>query len=433
MLTAQHLFARLRPHSGRAAWAVADQGINPLVQLVTTPVLLSLMGRDDFGLWMLASTLIGMSQLVSLAAAVAVTKHVSADLGAHQSNQAIQAIRGGLTAALIGGAAAVALCSIFAGPVAVIFFHNMGPAAVVAPVLALCGLAAFVQEIDNVFAGALRGAQRFDLCAQVEVPARISMGIVLVAAVSLQVGLHALLLSLIGMMAVKAVIKGLRVAALFGALSTCLPTLRRESLLRVVRFGSWQWLQSGGTVFFNAADQLLVGGLLGAGALARYSVCLQIGQYVHLVPTVMMQIIFPRLSALGRQIDPERGNEILRSATLIAFGTAVLLGGPLMLLSRPLLTVWIGADFAAANQWLLITLVAVHVALAFNVAPYFVLLGSGRPARSAVIVLTAGAAQFGLAFLVAPFGILCVACTRFVYSALTAFLYPAASYDRLGR
>jgi O-antigen/teichoic acid export membrane protein len=414
VLTALRLFARLRPHSRPAAWAVADQGINPLVQLVLTPALLSTLGRNDFGLWMLALTIINMSQLISLAAGVAATKHVSADLGLRKSAQAVAAIRAALAAATIGGAVAAVVAWKLAGVAAVTLFHNMGPASVVAPILALCGLGAAVQEVDNVFVGAMRGAQRFDLCAQVEVPARLVMGCVLLVASSLQVGLHTLLVCLIGMMAAKAAAKGLRVAALFGTAACCFPSLSRAPLLRVAGFGVWQWLQTAGTVFFSAADQLLIGGLLGAGALARYSVCLQIGQYVHLLPSVMMQIVFPRLSALGPRIEPERGNEILRSATLVAVGTAALLGLPLILLARRLLTVWIGADFAAANQWLLIVLVAVHITLAFNIAPYFVLLGSGRAARSAAIVLTAGAAQFALAFVAAPFGILAVACTRFV-------------------
>lgn len=430
MLAAQHLFARLRPHSGPASWAVADQGINPLVQLILTPVLLAALGRNDFGLWMLALTIINMSQLISLAAGVAVTKHVSADLGAHEPARAVTAIRAGLAVAVLGGAVASVASWLFAGVAARTLFHNMGLPAAVAPVLALCGVGAAVQEIDNVFVGALRGSQRFDLCAQIEVPARIVMGCVLLLLSSLQTGLQPLLLCLIAMMVLKACAKGVRVAVLFGTAACCLPALHREPLRRVARFGLWQWLQTGGTVFFTAADQLLIGGLLGAGALARYSVCLQIGQYVHLLPSVMMQIVFPRLSALGPQVDPGRGNEILRSATWVAVATAVLLGVPLILLARPILTVWIGADFASANHGLLMTLVAVHITLAFNIAPYFVLLGSGRPARSAAIVLTAGAVQSALAFVAAPFGIIAVACTRFVYSGITAFLYPAASYDR---
>ena len=201
-----------------------------------------------------------------------------------------------------------------------------------------------------------------------------------------------------------------------------------QPLRRVVSFGVWQWLQTAGTVFFSAADQLLIGGLIGAAALARYGSCLQIAQYVHTLPSVMTQVIFPRLSALGPNIRAVRGNEILRSATIATVGAALLLGLPLMLFSVPILRMWISPAFAQANHWLLIVLVAVHIVLAFNIASYFVLLGSGRAARSALIVIAAGATQFAVAVAAAPFGIFAVASSRFIYSFATAFLYKAARY-----
>jgi O-antigen/teichoic acid export membrane protein len=429
VLTALRLFSRLRPHSGRAGWAVAEQGITPLVQLALTPFLLRSLGRDDFGLWVLALTIISMSPLVSLAAGVAATKHVSADLGARNSQQAVAAIRAAVAVALLGGSIAAVLFWVLAPAAAATVFRQMGEPAVVARLLSLCGLAVAVQEIDNVFVGALRGAERFDSCAQIEVPARLAMGCVLFLLGALQVEVCTLLASLTAMMALKAALKGLRVALLFGTAVCCYPSFARAPLRRVAAFGFWQWLQTAGTVFFSAADQLLIGTLLGAAALARYSVCLQIGQYVHLVPSVMMQILFPRLSALGAQVDARRGNEILRSATLAAVALALVIGLPIVLFARPILAIWIGAQFAIANQLLLIVLVAVHMALAFNIAPYFVLLGSGRAARSALIVLAAGAAQFVCAIVVAPLGILAVASSRFVYSLSTGFLYKAARYD----
>lgn len=427
MMAVLRLVERIRPHSGRAVWAAADQGINPLLQLILTPFLLKALGRDAFGVWMLGATIISMSQLVSLGAGIAATRHVSADLGARNFVQAVANLRAALAVAMLGGAIASVAFLALAPVLASALFSNMGPQQTVAPVLALCGIAAAVQEVDNVFVGAMRAAERFDLCARSEVPARIAMACVLLLVSSC--GVHVLMISMIGMMVVKATLKGVQVALLFGTGACCWPSLSTVPLQRVAHFGFWQWLQSGGTLFFSAADQLLVGGLLGAGALARYSVCLQVGQYVHLVPSVLMQIVFPRISALGPKLDPVRGNEILRSATLVALCVATSLAVPIIVFARPILAIWIGTDFAAANQWLLIVLVAVHVTLAFNIAPYFVLLGSGRARRSALIVLAAGAAQFAVALVAAPYGVLMLACSRFVYSLLTAFLYKAALYD----
>ena len=423
-----NFLGQARTHGRSAAWALAEQGANPLVNLALTPYLLARLGRQDFGVWTFALTLVSMSQLVSFGAGVAATKHVSADLGAGNPTQTVAAIRAALTVAMVGGCVAAGIAWLFANPIAAGLFGRMGPAHSIATVIALCGLAVAIQEIDNVFAGSLRGAERFDLCAKIEVPVRLAMGCVLAYLGSMMARVPSLLVALVAMMALKSALKAWAVACLFQNRTCCLPSFEWAPLRRVLGFGLWQWLQTAGTVFFATADQLLVGGLLGAAALARYSVCLQIAQYVHMVPSVMMQVIFPRLSALGQRVDPARGNRILRSTTIVAVAIALALGLPIMLLGRWLLSVWIGAEFAADNHWLLIVLVAVHITLAFNIGSYFVLLGSGRAARSAAVVLLAGTAQFVFAFVAAPYGIIAVACNRFVYSFLTAWLYKAARY-----
>jgi O-antigen/teichoic acid export membrane protein len=420
--------ASLRSFAPRAAWAAADQGIYPIVQLALTPYLLFKLGRQDFGIWMLAVAALSMSQLVSWGAGIATTKHVSADMAAGAKSEAIEVARAALAVAMMGGLLAAFLGWMLAPLIVAHFFRGMGPLERTVPVLALCGLAAAIQEIDNVFAGALRGVERFDLCAQAEVPARLIMGAVIALLASQGCSVHTLFAALIPMMAAKAALKAWQVSIQFQSAKSALPSFTLPTMRRVAAFGFWQWLQSAGALFFSASDQILVGGLLGAVALARYSACLQIAQYVHMVPSVMVQVIFPRLSALGSQLDAVSGNRILNYSTIAALGTSIVLGMPLILFADQLLKLWIGPAFAAENHQLLIVLIVVHITLAANIGGYFVLLGSGRTARSAAIVLSAGAAQSLFAILVAPMGLMAVALNRFVYSALTSFLYFAARY-----
>jgi O-antigen/teichoic acid export membrane protein len=422
------LLSGARSHVTRALWAVADQGANPLVQLALTPYLLGKLGKADFGIWALANTFLNLSQLVSCGAGIAATKHVSADLAVGATEDAIAATRSALTIAVLGGAAAAILAWILAPTIATAFFAHMGGSQHVAPIVALSGIAAAIQEVDNIYAAAMRGAERFDLCAKIEVPSRIAMGGGIVFLGWQTPNVHTLFLGLIAMMGVKALLKANQVRGLFQTKACFCPSVSIQSIRRVLRFGVWQWLQSAGTALFSATDQLIIGSLLGAAALTRYSVCLQIAQYVHVIPSVMTQVIFPRVSALGPQLDARRGNQILWSATVFSVGTALLLGLPIMALAYPVLRFWIGADFAADNYWLLIVLVSVHIVLAANIGAYFVLLGSDRAAKSAAIVLSAGVVQSGFAIVVAPFGILAVACNRFLYALLTIFLYRAARF-----
>jgi O-antigen/teichoic acid export membrane protein len=421
-----------RGHATSAAWAIADQGINPLVQLALTPYLLGKFGKVDFGIWVLANAFLNLSQLVSCGAPIATTKHVSADLATGAKAEAIAAIRAALTIAIFGGAIAALLAWILAPTIAETFFANMGSPEHIAPIVALSGLAAAIQEVDNVFAGALRGAERFDLCAKIEVPSRIAMGAVIAFLGWRTADVYATFLGLLIMMVAKAMLRAIQAQRFFQTKTRLCPSVESHSIRRVFRFGAWQWLQSAGTVLFSATDQLIVGSLLGATALTRYSICLQIAQYVHVVPSVMMQVIFPRVSALGPQLDPRRGNKILWSATVFSTGTALLLGLPIILLAYPLLKVWISVNFAADNYWLLIVLVLVHITLAINIGAYFVLLGSDRAAKSAGIVLVAGVLQSAFAIVAAPFGILAMACNRFLYALLTTTLYRAARFKVRG-
>jgi O-antigen/teichoic acid export membrane protein len=422
-LMLRSLPAMLRGHAGNAGWSVLEQGAQPALQLLLTPFLLLTLGRDAFAVWALGMTLLSLSQLVSFGAGFATIKHVSADLGAGQP--AADAVRAALAVALGGGLTAALLASLLAPRVAGAVFPDLARTGQLVSVLALCGWGALVNEVDTVLACALRGAQRFDLAARTEALCRIIMVLAIAwlgmrgAAVAQLFGAWILL------MAVKAAVKATQVARMFGAAAIA-PSPRRAPLQRLLRFGGWQWLQSAGTVFFTSADQLLVGSLLGSAALTRYSVCLQLAQYVHLLPSVMLQVIFPRISARGAALEPARANQILTLATLLGVSAAAVLALPLLLFASPLLTAWVGSAFAAENSRLLSVLVLVHVVLAANIGGYYVLLATGRAARSALVVLGAGVAQIAAIVLAAPFGLLAVAASRFLYSLLTASLFRLA-------
>lgn len=422
------LLDRLKRYWMRAAWAVVDQGSLPLSQLVLTPLLLARLGRPGFGLWALCLTIISMSPLLSLGAGMATTKHVAADLAAEDRSSAIRTIRAALTIACGCGLLATLAAAYLAPAAAAALFGQMGPPAVTARVLLWSGIVAAIQEVDSVFAGALRGAERFDAGAQIEVAGRAAMVLLLGVLAARSPTASAMLEGLTGVVACKAVAKAWRVAALLGSARCCLPTFAAAPIRRVLRFGAWHWLQTAGTVSFGAADQLLVGGLFGGVALAGYSACLQLSQVVHVLPSVMLQVVFPRVSALGASLDARRGNEILRSATLLAFGVAGALALALALFGSDLLRLWVGAAFAAENARLLLVLVLAHLLLSLNIGGYFVLLGSGRPAVSARVVLLAGACQTLTAIVLAQFGLVALACSRFVYALITSSLYRLARY-----
>jgi O-antigen/teichoic acid export membrane protein len=143
-----------------------------LLQILIAPFLLKTLGIEGFGLWVFAISITGFGQLASVGVGVTTTKHVSADLGAGKPDQAIAATRAALTVALVGGAILLLFIAPLAPFMAEAYFAKMGSVNNVVWAL-LIGIALLiVQEVDGVFSGALRGAQRYDIAAKVELLSR---------------------------------------------------------------------------------------------------------------------------------------------------------------------------------------------------------------------------------------------------------------------
>lgn len=398
------LIERLRPHAIKASWSVAEQAVSPLLMIALTPFLLRKLGVDQYGLWMLAMTFIGMGQLASLGAGTAVIKHVSADLTTGKKTDAVATIRAALAIVLIVGGCVVLAASITAPWVAKLFFSKMGEGDEVARLIVLGFVLMLVQELDNVFASSLRAAQRFDLSAKVEFMTRIAWGFGVVALTYQYQSAAAVLSGVLVLSIIKSAFKAHQVNRLFAVRNCHIPLLSKFHIRRVADFGKWQWVQSFGGMLFSVADRVIIGSIFGATDLARYSICIQVAQYTHAIPSVAMQVVFPWLSA-----KIKNGVEI-RHLTLYKYAIYAgclcsLLPAIALLVSPKLLKVWLGDDFYADNINLELLLIFAYGVLAFNVPTHYFLMGMGKIRFLSLTNLLAGTASVLISVILAPLGL----------------------------
>lgn len=416
----QPLIIRLRPHAKRASWAVLEQAASPIVFMVLTPFLLRQLGSEQFGLWMLVMAVMGMGQLTSLGAGTATIKHVSADLGAGKPDEAVATIRAAVTTVIFGGVTICSIVVVFAPLIAEMFFAKMGEPLLVSKMIMLAAALIVVQELDNVFASALRGAQRFDLSAKVEFVSRIIWAVCVAV---LAWHSHLVFIVLCGVLLfslVKIGVKAHLVNRLFSVSICYKPIFERVYLKRVIDFGKWQWLQNVGGMMFSVADRLLIGAIFGAADLARYSICLQLAQYLHTIPAAAMQVIFPWLSSKMAKGETTDGMFLYRKSLLMGF--ACLLLPALLFMSSPaILTAWLGERFYTNNIEIELILVVAYSVLAFNVPAHFFLMGLGQAKFVCATNLVAGIVSITAAVLLAPLGLVGFAVAKLFYAPIILF------------
>lgn len=410
---------KLRPHLSRTGWSTLDAVAGPLLSIAVSPVLLHSLGSRGFGLWAFAVAIAGFGGLASLGVGVAATKYVAEDLASDCPQGAVETTRAALSVALGGGLLLIALSTVFAPMLAGTAFVRMGAVGEVSAALVLgVGLLA-LQEIDGVFTGALRGAQRFDLAAQVEISMRIAWICAVIGAAWFTRDAIATLMVSIALGILKAVVKGC--AAQSALRGHCMiPTRSTAPMLRLLRFGKWMWVQNLGGILFTVVDRLIVGAIFGAADLARYSICMQLAQLVHGVQATALQPLFPWVTTRLASPLPVSAATLKRTAVM---GGLACLVAPLILIfvADTVLSLWIGTAFAQENSGICRILIGAYGLLAFNIPVHYLLLGLGAVRFLAAATVAAGTVSLIASLLLSPWGFTYFVVGKLLFAPLILF------------
>lgn len=405
-----------RRHAGSSLWGMAEYFAYPLMMFAATPLFLHLLGSEQYGQWMLLLTFNGFGGLAGIGMGTAATKDVSAARGRGDEAGVAAAIRACLMVTILSTMAlALLMVTIgwFVGPA---LLAKMGSPDLVRTILAAAAILIVLEQIDSVFAGALRGLERFDISAKAEASTKLALVLVSLAVAWKTGDVVAVFWATIAATIVRLSAKALAVRHFIG--ETPWPAFDRPRMAEAFAFGKWTWAQSLGAAMFSTADRLIVGSMLGAHALAAYSVCLQLAQQIQTVPAAGAQFLFPAVSrsrAAGESYAP-----LAIRASLIIGGMSLLLALPVALFSHPILSLWVGKDIADAASVTLILLATGFAILGLNVGPHFVLLGAGRARFVAGINIVAGIVATGTGlFLVPHLALLGAAWARVSYALIT--------------
>lgn len=403
------------------AWAILEHCSYPLLLLISTPWFLYQLGADQYGLWMLLTATVSFSGVLNVGTGAATIKAVSAGIGSSTAGQSDRVVSASIAIALVGGSALalIVFCVFWFGASSVL--SRMGdPDLIRATGIAAAGLIC-IEQLDNVFTSAMKGAERFSEAARVEIASKTVQ--VLAAAVVLFPfpTLPALYVTLIVTAILRLSAKAL-VAKRLLDLTTLRPSFRNSA--HILQFAKWGWLQGIGGVLFGAADRMLIGTLLGPASLTYYSIASQLAMQTHAVSAAGISVIFPKVS---RKLESGGDFSLLRFTKITVAGNLVLSTGfaaALILLGPPFLNVWIGSEAAIPTAQILPWLVFAYWILALNSVPYFLMLGMGRIRFISLTVIASGiAAVVAAYFAIVNFGLMGGPAGRIAYAVLALALF----------
>ena len=397
-------------------WAMLEYAWYPLLVFMVTPYFLNTLGPQKYGHWMLLTATVGFGTILNGGTGAATIKRVSAGQGRADGGDVERVIRSSLAIALVGGGLLAALIFVVFWLAGDTFFQKMGDQSIVRLTGGAAALLAWIEQTDNVFASALKGAEQFGRAARIEMTSNTVQIVAAVLTVSAWGSVAALYAALV-LVAVTRLIAKAWMARRLLDLSSLWPTFANGA--DILHYAKWGWLQGIGGLFFGIADRLLVGSFLGAASLAHYSVASQLAQQIHALSAAGLSVLFPKVS---RKLEGDANFSLWRITKLTMAGNFIASGAlalVLLIFGRQILSRWLGEAGAEASTEVLWYLTIAYWLLAINVVPHFILLGVGRMRFVAVSNLAAGVVLLIVMFvLVQPYGLVGIGVARIVYGVI---------------
>lgn len=323
----------------------ALSGLAPvLVTVITVPLYLSIIGDQRYGIMAIVWLITGYFSFFEMGMGRALTQRLA------RMKDALDEERGAVvrTALLIStvlsaiGALSVATTAWFYLPT--VAFESSGVANEALRSIPLIALAFVPVVLANTMNGVLQAQERFPELAVVRVVTTTAMQL-------LPIGAAVLFGPAIENLVAATVLSRMMTLAMSSAMiwtelqhawrSTMQCAVARD----LVSFGSWVSMAGIIGPLLVVSDRFLIGSLVGAAAVAYYTIPYNLAMKLVVIPGSLATVVFPRmsyLSDLSRKALAEKSVDAIQfllTPTIVA----------MMLLFEPLLTIWLGAEVASRS------------------------------------------------------------------------------------
>lgn len=379
-------------------------GIPLVVAFVTLPFMIRGLGPERFGVFSIVWLL--LTYLSELGFGATTTRYAAEAIGA--GRRADLAALAWTTLALQTAIGLLLGLALAAGtPFLVANVLKIPPA--LAPEARLCFyiLAAALPITGSArsFRGLVEAAQRFDLAMAVQLP--ITASTYVVAAVGAMAGWSLPLL-----IAVVVAARFLAVPAFYAAARRALPgvslrpAFQRARLREIASFAGWVAVSTAVSPMLLYLDRFMVAALLSMAAVTFYAAPYELVARLALIPGALVGAAFPALSQLSAHVDRSYAEQLGARCVMLLVALLTPVVVIIVGVAHDLLTLWLGADYAA-NSGLALQILALGFFInALAHVPYILLHSAGRPDVPARFHLMELPLQLVLAWLlISRFGI----------------------------
>ncbi len=318
--------------------------VSGIAALALLPLLIDRIGSAPTGLFIFATTLTGYFNAAEYGFGVSVTKYVAEHRAKEDAEQLGSILRGSLILLLSVGVIAAAALTILGALGGEALFEAASVSSQAAPALFVAAAIALLYWPSRIGIAALRGLERYDLCALIEMASSV-ITFCLIYAVSSWTHAVPVLTALFG---VPLVLEGLCAGAVAWprlGLRRGVGRWRGAHLRPALGFSMGLFLLGFSSTFVYESDRIVVATFVSASAIVVYELALRPHNAVRLVSGLIGSVLTSTSSRLVAQDRAKRLRELVLVGSLYEVVLTVPLVVLIFLLADPILEAWVGHGY----------------------------------------------------------------------------------------
>jgi O-antigen/teichoic acid export membrane protein len=348
--------------------------------LIAVPVLIRLIGIEDYGVWTLSSSVIGLATLAEGGISVSTTFFLSKDI-AKDDRVGISETLTATFSAMLAMATVAALFFYFGSEFLTSLFNNLKHEYYiqVTEALKVGSLVLWTKLLQQHLVGLMQAYEKYSL---VNILSTIqnslcSLGLVAVAFMG---GRTVEMMKYQALISIGSLIAYFIVSERIVSYARPHFTWNRLKGVEIFRYSSVAWAGSLGSALFTQGDRIIVGSILDLKSLGIYAATANIVSQINTLSALPISPLLPTIAKYSTKEDKNR-TEIdrclkqgLELNALIAFG----LGAFIIIMADRIAQIIIGNDLTINSIFALQIAAIIYSAYSLNAVGYYILYASGK-------------------------------------------------------
>lgn len=323
-----------------------------------TPFILHRLGATDYGLWALVGSVVAYGSLLDFGIADAVIKYVAEYRARGETDQAYSLVATALCLYSIFSLLSIALSMAIAPIFPALFNLPPDQRTTATRLVLLMGSGIGISILCAMPIAVLRGLQRFDIANLISILATLlSAGATVVA---LLLGGGVLSIAAVNI----AVIIVMQIPSIW-FIYRMVPELRfgwrgaSHQLIRTLfSFSSSLFVMHAAGRLQTKTDEMVIAAFLPISAVTPYTIARRLSEVGQILTDQFMKVLVPLASTLHAEDDRARLRALYIIGSRLALAIFLPIGCSVVILARPILSVWVGTVYAHHAHLVIILILA---------------------------------------------------------------------------